>query len=153
MIVWGGYSDNDSQGFLSDGGRYDSERDSWAPTSNVTAPTARADHTALWTGKYMVVWGGYYHQYTGGRYDPETDSWLPTSIVGVPPGREAHTAIWTGTRMIVWGGFGGGSTGGRYDPDSDTWTRTSNLLSPSSRNSHAAVLDRYSHGRLGWQLG
>ena len=32
--------------------------DTWTPTALTNAPTARADHTAVWTGSEMIVWGG-----------------------------------------------------------------------------------------------
>ena len=42
-------------------------------------PSARAYHTAVWTGSEMIVWGGWDGGYEadGGRYDPVTDSWTP----------------------------------------------------------------------------
>jgi hypothetical protein len=33
--------------------------DTWDPTSLINAPTARLDHTAVWTGSEMIVWGGF----------------------------------------------------------------------------------------------
>ena len=33
--------------------------DTWTATSLTNAPAARADHTAVWTGSEMIVWGGY----------------------------------------------------------------------------------------------
>jgi hypothetical protein len=32
--------------------------DTWTATSTTNAPSARADHTAVWTGSEMIVWGG-----------------------------------------------------------------------------------------------
>src|SRR5437667_620785 len=32
--------------------------DTWIPTSLTGAPDARSDHTAVWTGNEMIVWGG-----------------------------------------------------------------------------------------------
>ena len=71
-------------------------------------PTARAAHTAVWTGSEMIVWGGVnggnFLFNTGGRYNPSTDSWRATSITNAPSARYLHTAVWTGSEMIVWGG-------------------------------------------------
>ena len=53
MIVWGG-----ANGSLNTGGRYNPSTDSWTATSMTNAPSARADHTAVWTGSEMIVWGG-----------------------------------------------------------------------------------------------
>ena len=78
----------------------------WAATTTTNAPTARAFHTAVWTGSEMIVWGGYGFLglfNTGGRYNPSTDSWTATSTTNAPL-PEPHTAVWTGSEMIVWGG-------------------------------------------------
>src|SRR5436309_10823052 len=85
--------------------------DTWTATSLTNAPAARADHTAVWTGSEMIVWGGYdgsSEVNTGGRYNPSTDSWTATSTTNAPAARGAHTAVWTGSEMIVWGGCGPG---------------------------------------------
>ena len=82
--------------------------DTWAATSTANAPSARDDHTAVWTGSEMIVWGGVMtcsYLNTGGRYNPSTDSWTATSTTNAPAGRDDHTAVWTGSEMIVWGGY------------------------------------------------
>lgn len=144
MIVWGGYFfDQYGEHELATGGRYDPLTDTWRATAS--GPPGRADHSAVWTGTEMIVWGGdVYYETTGdlyflqnaGRYDPATDTWRPEyGPDGVPAGRAYHTGIWTGTEMIVWGGLVWGhsittfDTGGRYcgscgtngngDPDLD----------------------------------
>ena len=92
------------------------------------APSGRADHTAVWTGGEMIVWGGSDGNFvnTGGRYNPTTNSWTATSTANAPDGRLSHTAVWTGSEMIVWGGYvwhvGDVNTGGRYNPITDNWT-------------------------------
>jgi len=83
----------------------------------VDLPGARSNHTAVWTGTEMIVWGGSsrYQLNTGGRYDPITNRWRETSTGAfVPSVRQDHTAVWTGTEMIVWGAVTPTSTGGRY---------------------------------------
>ena len=75
--------------------------DNWAATSTINAPTGRYEHTAVWTGSEMIVWGAGAGN-TGGRYNPSTDSWTATS--GLASARYLHTAVWTGSEMIVWGG-------------------------------------------------
>src|SRR5439155_1033290 len=92
--------------------------DTWTPTSLTNAPAARLQHTAVWTGSQMIVWGGvgsggYFN--TGGKYDPSTDSWTATSTIGAPSARTLPNSVWTGSEMIVWGGGTGGllNTGGR----------------------------------------
>ncbi len=149
MIVWAGYGCGGNCNLYS-GGRYNPSNDSWTPTSTLNVPSARWDHTAVWTGSEMIVWGGtdaipnHTFLHTGGRYNPATDTWIPTSVMNVPLGRVGHTAVWTGSEMIVWGGidetFNDTNTGGRYDPTTDTWTATTSLAdAPSARDSHTAV--------------
>jgi hypothetical protein len=119
MIVWGGQSQVFPQ-FPITGGRYNPSTDTWTPTrADATTPSGRWLHTAVWTGREMVVWGGQspdspYQLNTGGRYDPLADTWAPTSVtVGTPAGREDPSAVWSGTEMIVWGGILGGGGGTR----------------------------------------
>jgi hypothetical protein len=71
MVVWGGYVFAGVDEVLDSGGRYDPETDSWSPTTATGAPSARVDHTAVWTGSSMLVWGGDDLNDvfdTGGRY-------------------------------------------------------------------------------------
>ena len=124
MVVWGGsFYHNPVITFLNTGGRYDPSTDSWVATSTTNAPSARASHTAVWTGSEMTVWGGFdgfngFVVNTGGRYDPSTDTWNATSTTNAPAGRWVHTAVWSGSEMIVWGGSDESgndfNTGGRY---------------------------------------
>ena len=115
---------------------------SWTATTNGNAPADRFDHTAVWTGSEMIVWGGtrdgLVDLNTGGRYNPVTDTWIDTSTAGAPFARSGHTAVWTGTEMIVWGGNADNS-GGRYNPVTDSWTATSTTNAPAGRNNHTAV--------------
>ena len=117
--------------------------ETWTATSNTNAPSARASHTAVWTGSEMIVWGGYGGSYfnTGGTYNPTTDSWGAISTVNAPSARGGHTAVWTGSEVIVWGGDNGMSlnTGGRYNPATNTWTATSTNNAPTGRLFHTAV--------------
>jgi N-acetylneuraminic acid mutarotase len=148
MIVWGGTA---SGTYLNTGSRYDPATDTWQPTSAAGAPAGRTRHTAVWTGRAMIVWGGYYYltgtytyMNTGGRYDPAADSWAATSVgADVPTEREQHTAVWTGSTMIVWGGYDNTgmvlNTGGRYDPATDNWLTTSTIDAPTGRRAHTAV--------------
>jgi N-acetylneuraminic acid mutarotase len=117
--------------------------DTWTATSTANAPTARAGHTAVWTGSEMIVWGGQPYINTGSRYNPAIDNWTATSTTNAPTARDAHTAVWTGTEMIVWGGWNQGgttlNTGGRYNPATDSWTATSTTKAPDPRGIHTAV--------------
>jgi subtilisin-like proprotein convertase family protein/N-acetylneuraminic acid mutarotase len=110
-------------------------------------PEPRTNHTAVWTGNEMIVWGGLgsdgAHLNSGGRYRPSTGTWTPVDNQDSPSGRTGHTAVWTGTEMIVWGGNVGGmtflNTGGRYNPVTDSWTRTDEARAPTGRYRHTAV--------------
>jgi N-acetylneuraminic acid mutarotase len=147
MIVWGGYRD-DLHTYFNTGGRYNPSTDTWTGTSTSNAPDGRNDHTAVWSGSEMIVWGGLNETGaldTGGRYNPSTDSWTATGTTNVPTGRYSHTAVWTGSEMIVWGGFfyngnfNNLNTGGTYNPAMDSWTATSTNNAPSGRENHTAV--------------
>jgi len=144
MIVWGGGGCVLGCS-LNTGGRYHPSTDSWIATSPTNAPAARFEHTAVWTGSEMIVWGGrdgFLYYGTGGRYNPTTDSWTATSTTNAPSARSTHAAVWTGSEMIVWGGYDGFTfcdTGGRYHPLLDSWTATSTIDAPSARYYHTAV--------------
>src|SRR5439155_4238068 len=115
MIVWGGEEVDDCYGPLpcypfsiGSGRRYDPVTDQWTPISHRNTPSMRYEHTAVWTGSLMIVWGGeggYYGGFLndGERYDPRADAWTPTSTTRAPASGFEHTAIWTGSFMIVWG--------------------------------------------------
>jgi hypothetical protein len=103
-------------------------------------PASRYDHTAIWTGTEMIVWGGESGSgslRSGVRYNPTTDTWTTTSTTDAPTARSGHTAVWTGTEMIVWGG--GYGTGGRYNPSTDSWIATNVIGAPASRYRHTAI--------------
>jgi N-acetylneuraminic acid mutarotase len=153
MIVWGGCGPLDEHSCqIATGGRYNPMLDSWQRTSTVNAPAARINHTAVWTGSEMIVFGGCSFSNdvcrpenvdsTGGRYNPATNSWQATSTANAPGPRQDHTAVWTGTEMIVWGGQTTTSVlndGGRYNPANNTWVTTNPNAAPSARYDHSAV--------------
>lgn len=120
---------------------------SWKPTSTTGAPDAREQHSAVWTGSKMIIWGGNggpgkLFLDTGGVYDPTNQSWTPVSTTGAPSARHSHQAVWTGSKMIVWGGFGAGGAaagGGLYDPATDTWTALPSMGEPTTRIRHSAL--------------
>lgn len=128
MIVWGGYHMVvTSIRALDDGAAYDPISDAWQALPNTSLLTARQEHTAIWTGTEMIVWGGRDANTffaSGARYSPITNSWSPVSTVGAPSARSGHAAVWTGSEMIVWGGRNGSMTlfdGARYNPTLDRW--------------------------------
>ena len=151
MIVWGGYTfTNPYQ--TNTGGRYNPSADSWMATNSADAPTKRYNHTAVWTGNEMIVWGGSgcttpmcqasAYLNTGATYNPSANSWAATAMTNAPGPRDTATAVWTGSEMIVWGGslYDGNirflNTGGRY------------CAQPSTPQVHSAV-SRKTHGGAG----
>ena len=155
MVVWGGYSNAVSGHWtsLATGGVYDPQPNFWTPVSTSGAPEGRRNHTAVWTGSSMIVWGGWgngeYALASGGVYEPGTNSWAPAGAGGAPGARAEHSAVWTGSKMIVWGGMDGTAgpvgtswrlnTGDVYDPVDDTWSPMTTVGAPAARSRHTAV--------------
>jgi N-acetylneuraminic acid mutarotase len=147
MLVWGGSAAVPDGPLLADGGIYDPVSDAWTAMSIVGAPVARTDHTAVWAGNRMVVWGGVDSDGSllndGGRFDPLTNAWSPLSTTGAPSPRISHAAVSSGTSMLIWGGSDASAsriaTGGRYDAGTDTWTSMSTVNAPSRRFDPVAV--------------
>lgn len=118
----------------------------WVNGSTANAPSARAGHSAIWSGQGLIVWGGLIgpgnYVSSGASYDPNSDVWTTISTVNAPTARSSHTTVWTGTQMIVWGGRGTAgnlATGGRYNPSANTWAATATSGAPSARVGHVAV--------------
>ncbi|MGH9868456.1 MAG: Kelch repeat-containing protein, partial [Candidatus Polarisedimenticolia bacterium] len=126
MIVWGGYAAVNGTR-LNTGALYDPSANTWTAVSLANAPAPRGDHTVLWTGARMIVWGGDETGAgpagTGGLFEPVGNTWAPVATTAAPSGHGRHAAAWTGNRMIIWGGgFLPGDLHALYDPATDTWT-------------------------------
>jgi hypothetical protein len=125
MIVWGGWNgDEVSRNYALDGGRYDPRADRWRPISRQGAPDPREDHSAIWTGTEMIVWGGVRRE--PNRDDDETiesadDDAVVSESSGTRPDR----------RQLA--------TGGRYDPATDTWTPITLTRAPEAREDGVVV--------------
>lgn len=146
MIVWGGVQVSGFPPvftFFNTGARFNPANNTWTALPTVNAPSARANHTAVWTGSDMIVWGGVLGSAdTGGRYNRAANSWTPLPTLNAPENRIQHTAVWDGTQMIVWGGHNGTNelrTGGVYDPNANTWRVTTTTDAPLERVGHTAV--------------
>jgi hypothetical protein len=135
-----GISDNV---YLNSGGQYEPENDVWSGLQLTDQPDVRADHTAIWTGMEMLVWGGDvggFYTSDGRKYNVPMAVWL--AMNGAPPdGRSLHTAVWVNERMIVWGGYNNGAlgSGGIYDPSLNTWDPKPMPTALSGRYEHTAV--------------
>jgi len=84
---------------------------------------ARSGHSAIWTGKRMIAWGGLTDPNIplgdGAFYDPASDTWPRMSNVGAPGPFGGQNGVWTGTTFIVWGIEvipRAHARGGRYTP-------------------------------------
>ncbi|MEE4304355.1 MAG: LamG-like jellyroll fold domain-containing protein, partial [Wenzhouxiangella sp.] len=135
MLVFGGSLGYDNTGemqLLIDGGRYNPSTDSWSGMTpanmDVSGTPPRTDHTAVWTGSEMIVWGGrdadFDYLDEGLRYNAATDSWTATAFSPQEPTpRVYHSAVWTGSEMIIWAGITGFIVrgGSAYNPSTDSW--------------------------------
>jgi hypothetical protein len=107
------------------GGRYTPSTDSWLPTAEAGAPSARSNPHAAWTGSRLLVWSGaapgplgYPGEIVGdgALFDPATDGWTPVSTAGAASSLQRGAAsVWTGSELIVWGGEGA-AVGARFTP-------------------------------------
>src|SRR4029078_2907253 len=69
---------------IAEGGCID---DTWTITA--AGASARHNHSAVWPGSEMIVWGGAgvgEPVNTGGRYSPATDTWTATTTIASPSG-------------------------------------------------------------------
>lgn len=158
LLVWGGTNQIRGLGVRS-GARFRPATGGWQPISARNSPTPRVQWASVWTGRELVVHGGFDADpssisssfaglATGARYDPTTDRWasLPVDET-VPAARGAHSAVWTGTELIVWGGLERRNglalnTGARLDLASGTWRSLSTRLGAGAlpaRSGHRAV--------------
>lgn len=152
MIVWGGCNQGagsliscGADGYLGDGGIYDSTTDKWSLINFVGTPSPRAEAASLWIGpsapkdvqNQFVVWGGCVNGDgcekklgDGALYNPALDTWTPIASGNAPAPRVHHTMIWTGKQLIVWGGHPQDTApyfakplndGSAYDPQAKNW--------------------------------
>lgn len=72
MLVWGGYFGAARQQYFIQGAAYDPASDAWQAMSATDAPAARYEHSGVWTGSQLIVWGGRENGLfdTGGRFTP-----------------------------------------------------------------------------------
>ncbi len=118
--------------------------DAWEPTPWKNAPTARANHVAVWTGTKMIVWGGDVggsNTNTGGMLDPAAYAWTATTTANAPTARNQGRAVWAGAVMVMWGGDNNGAlnSGGIFNPTMNTWTAMSSVGALSPRFGHSMV--------------
>jgi hypothetical protein len=99
--------------------------------------SGRQGQVAVWTGREMVVWGGYDHVSVhdfrvardGAAYDPSSNTWRPLSPAPLSA-RTGAIGVWTGREVLVLGGQPAVLTSrlraypdaAAYDPTLDRWT-------------------------------
>jgi hypothetical protein len=104
MIVWGGTDFLPPEVVLNTGGRYNPTTDAWNATSLVNAPLSRHNHTAVWTGSEMIVWGGAHGNgtlllNTGSRYCAQ-----PPAVLSRLGNISTRAFVHTGDDVVI-GGF------------------------------------------------
>jgi len=152
LVIWGGHKTTNPPDSLKTGACYDPATDTWRSTNTAGVPAKRGDHTMVWTGSKVIIWGGYdfdngEYLSSGGCYDPDSNSWTSVSTLNNPAKRIGHTAVWTGSQMIIWGGgyltsgldWSHRSGFGAYDPVADQWTSGVTAGAPAARSDHSAV--------------
>jgi len=129
LVAWSGSrkTQNGAYEDVPDGAVFDATQSQWHPMTSNGAPQPRTAGPAVWTGKYVAIWGGMVGKTVdspysgtlncwsqesdscerlgdGALYDPSADSWTPISNEGAPAPRSRHVLAWTGQKLLVWGG-------------------------------------------------
>ncbi len=152
LLVWGGEGCGSLLGACSDGGIYDPSKDTWLPITATAPIPPRGQHTAVWTGRAVIIFGGVALPRQSGvtatlgggaAYDPAAQQWSMLPSSGAPSSRYWHSVVWTGQQMIVWGGSHDGTNplgdGAAYDPVANAWTALPAENAPHARYSHSSV--------------
>jgi hypothetical protein len=151
MVIWGGYAGTSdaSRSITNTGGIYSLRDDSWEPTVQTGAPSARASHQAVWTGSKMIILSGggvsssIDLRSTGGSYDIEKGTWVNyTNELLVE--RTGHKAIWNGEEILL---VGGKSTRLRtyfgevfaFNPATQRWRILGSSVTPSARSNPSII--------------
>lgn len=117
----------------------------WTAGATAGAPLPRYDHTGVWTGQSLLVWGGVLGSGSpssaGAAYEAAQDQWSPLPDADAPAPRRGHTAVWSGDAMLIWGGFGAGylRSGGEFAPASPLWRELPIQGAPAGREGHVGV--------------
>lgn len=151
MLVWGGlrqeWGSRGTTVYPIDCLDYRPDIDTWIPMPPSNGIIGRVDHSTVWTGQDLVVWGGFNETElaSGARFNLWEETWHEVSPIPYGQPRSNHSAVWTGLQMIL---FGGNThlqpneflrPGYRYLPDSDRWLPLRGVASPALRHSHSAV--------------
>ncbi|HEY6708153.1 MAG TPA: kelch repeat-containing protein [Actinomycetota bacterium] len=104
------------QGRFGDRARPYADGVAYSPASNAwrrlpAMDSGRIWHSAVCTGRQLLVWGGQTRagdSWTapahGLTYDRAANRWLPLPRSPLR-GRTGHLAVWTGSQLLIWGGI------------------------------------------------
>lgn len=160
FVVWGGQDDT----FLADGVAYRPATNKWRRLAP-SPLSARRSHTGVWTGKYILYWGGLNGSSKaladGAAYDPANDTWrrLPAAPIA---GHFDHEAVWTGREMVLWGGTDSCCPADStihdveavaYDPAADRWRRLADVPPPWSGDDGPAITGSHAGDVFVWRNG
>ncbi|MCK6586908.1 MAG: hypothetical protein HUU21_04790 [Polyangiaceae bacterium] len=117
LLVWGGWTGGPYEGT---GGIFDPSagpEGAWSAMPSEGAPSPRGEHTGVWTGNDLLVWGGCGEDLCskvyadGARFTPGSGggTWTPVAEQSGLSGRRGHTAVVAGSQILVWGGRVGSS--------------------------------------------
>lgn len=134
MIVYGG---SDGTTVLDTVQMYDLATNAWDVAVPAASATARVDHTAVWTGSQMIIFGGVNGGPLADGWSFDNGIWNPLAGAGPSP-RFGHTAVWIDGRMIVWGGNNAGDLNSGGIHDGAAWNLELAAI-PASRTYHTAV--------------
>ena len=138
MIIWGG-STTTFSGETNTGGIFNPVTNLWEGATNTAgAPSARNNHTAIWTGTEMITFGGLFNTTvlnTGGKYNFSTNTWIATNVSGAPS-VDLHSAVWIDTAMFI----STGNTSNSYNPITNLWKPHGGYSSNAGKVSHSSFL-------------
>lgn len=139
VILWGGWQwEGDGvSGPLGDGAAYDPAVDDWRALPDAPID-ARAQHLAVWTGREMLVWGGFTKDRTapsaGAAYDPSAGQWRTLAPSPVKWAEEGTASVWADGEWVI--AIARDRTNDievvAYDPNVDRWRNLPGLAGPLS---------------------
>ncbi len=113
MIIWGGYTGPFANSTIASGGKiYNPNSNTWRNMSTLNAPSARGRHSVMYTGQYMLIWGGNTNTSgnvitlsDGAAYDILNDTWLPLTLTNPLSARYDAYSCYINDRIIIFGGY------------------------------------------------
>ncbi len=110
----------------------------WTRISDIPGTTgARHHHTATWTGRYLVVFGGFdpmgnplADAYS--LHPDESTQWDDITFTPAPTPRACHAGLWTGTELLFMGGTSA------QGPDLTVEAATTATLDPGAAQDQAS---------------